>query len=332
MAASIGLFSLGMDLHAHVIADVLRSLGTCDVHFVATDEMSTAGGLHYRFGGSEESSLRTTDGRMIDPSQLDLVWWRRVNQPQRTPADADPVVEALINSEWKAALSGLIFRSFRGTWVNDPWRDVLAGNKLYQLAFARQAGFRVPETIVSQIPDEVRGFASRYQQKIVAKKLMGVPTKPLATVVPDFGLVSDEQIALCPHMYQQQVHGNRHLRFTCFGDTVHAVSIDSDVLDWRRDLGVPFRPWAVPREIHAAALELLRILGLEMGIMDLMISDDGDIYWIELNSQGQFLFGEALSGHPVAGPFARFLADRAAGGRLTGATLSSAVGETNPAF
>jgi hypothetical protein len=52
---------------------------------------------------------------------------------------------------------------------------------------------------------------------------------------------------------------------------------------------------------------LINRLGLRMGVMDLKISPSGQVVWLEVNPQGQFLFAEALSGTPLVQPFADFL-------------------------
>ena len=67
---------------------------------------------------------------------------------------------------------------------------------------------------------------------------------------------------MCPTVYQEVVWGHRHLRASCFGDEVHSVLIESAVFDWRRDLSVPFRPYALGADTEAALVALLRSLDL----------------------------------------------------------------------
>ena len=116
---------------------------------------------------------------------------------------------------------------------------------------------------------------------------------------------------MCPTVYQELVHGQQHVRANCFGDDVYSVLIESPVFDWRRDLSVPFSPHALGAGTDAALVSLLRSLDLRMGVMDLKVTDDGDVVWLEVNPQGQFLFCQALSGVDLIGAFASFLIQEA---------------------
>jgi hypothetical protein len=44
-----------------------------------------------------------------------------------------------------------------------------------------------------------------------------------------------------------------------------------------------------------------------MGIVDLKETPDGELVWLEVNPQGQFLFLESLTGQPLASYFADYL-------------------------
>ena len=74
---------------------------------------------------------------------------------------------------------------------------------------------------------------------------------------------------------------------------------------------VPFSPHALGAGTDAALVSLLRSLDLRMGVMDLKVTDDGDVVWLEVNPQGQFLFCQALSGVDLIGAFAAFLIQEA---------------------
>jgi glutathione synthase/RimK-type ligase-like ATP-grasp enzyme len=309
--ATIAIFSLERDLHAHAIAHELRRRFGALCHFVATDRLFDRGGLVWdnSDNGSATGRLKSYDGEWFEVDALDAIWWRRVNQPLQSDDRLDTAeVRDFVQNEWRAALFGVVNERFIGTWVNRPSSDVLAGNKLYQLTAASGAGLHVPRTLISQDPREVRDFCRRVGGQVVAKKLHGVPGRPLATVViAERDLDEDPSIQMCPAVYQEVVPGDRHVRANCFGDVVHSIMIQSEVFDWRRDLSVPFTPFSLGADLDAALVALLRVLDLRMGIMDLKITDDGQVVWLEVNPQGQFLFGQALSGVDLISAFAEFL-------------------------
>jgi hypothetical protein len=108
-------------------------------------------------------------------------------------------------------------------------------------------------------------------------------------------LATEEAIQMCPTVYQEVVWGHRHVRASCFGDEVHSVLIESAVFDWRRDLSVPFRPYALGADTEAALVALLRSLDLRMGVMDLRSLTMARSCGWRFNPQGQFLFSQAES-------------------------------------
>ena len=78
-------------------------------------------------------------------------------------------------------------------------------------------------------------------------------------------------------------------------------------MDWRPNLNVPIRSWPVPDSLHSQVRSTLDALGLEMGVIDLKMMPNGEIVWLEVNPQGQFLFLESLANIPLSDHFADYL-------------------------
>lgn len=315
----VAIFSLEKDLHAHAILYQLKKRSNVKVYFVATDAMIEQGGLHWQSGAKGAALLCGYDGEWFSVSDLDLIWWRRVNQPQKecyALEKDEPVIADLISNEWKGSIAGLVHDGFKGVWVNSPLHEANAGNKLYQLNVADALGLRIPRTIVSQDPDCIRNFCAELGGRLIAKKLIGTSRQALATVLLTAGQLRDDSaLKMAPCMYQEYIQGTQHVRVNVFGDQVHAILIQSDTLDWRRDLSGPFTSHTLPVKVQHQLVRLVRELGLSMGIMDMMYSKTGELVWLELNTQGQFLFGEALSGYDLTTPFVEFLLAQADGGK-----------------
>ena len=101
--------------------------------------------------------------------------------------------------------------------------------------------------------------------------------------------------------------GNRHIRLNCFGDASYAAEIISSDLDWRPNLNVPISAFPVAPELHRSVRRVLDALGLAMGIVDLKVAPDGDVVWLEVNPQGQFLFLDGLTDLRLVDRFASYL-------------------------
>jgi hypothetical protein len=85
--------------------------------------------------------------------------------------------------------------------------------------------------------------------------------------------------------------------------------IETDKLDWRPDLNVNISSWPVPKTVHDRVRKVIEHLGLEMGIVDIKITPDGELVWLEVNPQGQFIFLEPITGIPFIDEFSKYLID-----------------------
>lgn len=84
--------------------------------------------------------------------------------------------------------------------------------------------------------------------------------------------------------------------------------IRCDHLDWRFHLAESVvEPYELSADMEARLSQVLRSLGLRMGIFDIKLTPDGEPVWLEVNPQGQFLFIEGLSDIDLKNAFADFL-------------------------
>ena len=176
----------------------------------------------------------------------------------------------------------------------------------------QECGFRVPRTLITQDFQTLQRFRESINGPLIAKKLMGTRYSPLATVEIDWSNLTPQSVSLCPAIYQEKIESSTHLRVNCFGDRVYCLLIESQCMDWRRDMEGPFTPYLLENEVCDRLKLILKRLGLEMGIFDLILLPDGQLVWLELNTQGQFLFGEGKAQYDLTNPFCDFLIETAA--------------------
>ena len=316
----IAIFSLTDDLHALTIQHTLKELVGIECHVVETDNLVHNGGLSWGSVSSQPPLILSRDSDWFDVRELDLIWWRRVSYPQRDhPSFSDEYVRQLVSNEWKTALYGLLTGEFTGCWISNPEKTLRAQNKLLQIQAAQTAGLRVPRTLVSQDPEAVRCFcAMQENEQVIVKALRGAMGRILAAVPITLRQLEDAAIRLCPAIYQELIPGRQHLRINCFGDDIYPFLIETDALDWRRNLQAPMSPYSLDEQTQEQLLEVLRILGLEMGIIDAKLTPDGELVWLEVNPQGQFLFAEGMTGSDLTTPFARFLEAKASTAKKLG--------------
>jgi glutathione synthase/RimK-type ligase-like ATP-grasp enzyme len=317
----IAIVSVENDLHGLIIQKALEKYHDLKCHIIQSDRICASAALSWSNVAESNFECRVPvrDGdEALAVSKLDVIWWRRVGFPQQIPPDiTDPTHLDVIENDCRAALLGLLLNEFRGSWINHPVNSSLAENKLIQLRAAQQAGFRVPRTLVSQNPVLIRQFCESLDYKVVVKTVRGTRKTQLFTrMVTPAHLACEDSVALCPATYQEYIPGERHVRVQCFGDAVHSVMIRSRDLDWRANLEVPFTAVELGEGVESRLLNVLKSLGLKMGVIDLKLTPEGEPVWFEINPQGQFLFVEGLGGMGLTSAFTDFLhqeARRAAG-------------------
>ena len=246
---------------------------------------------------------------VVDIKKLDLIWWRRVNHPQKLPTSvSDCRYIDLINNDCREALFGLLIDKFSGTWINEPSASRLAENKLIQLSVAKKAGFKTPRTLISQDPRMIRKFCAMLKNNVVIKAVKGTHQHPLLTRrLSEEHLIDDSSLLLSPAIYQEYIPGEMHIRAHCFGHDIYAATIESNELDWRQNLDIPFRVIDLAEDVKISLRNVIKALGLRMGVFDLKITQDSTPVWLEINPQGQFLFVEALTGMSLTSHFVDFL-------------------------
>ncbi|MEU5209830.1 hypothetical protein [Streptomyces sp. NPDC020742] len=300
--------SLKDDLHALAVQNEARRRGYRDFRIVACDQLSGSHSLSWHAHGEFPATLRTSDGTDVTLDDTSVIWWRRVRAAQQAAEHRSSESERnLINNDCRGALAGVLSAAFHGRWISHPDATDRAADKLYQLAVAQQAGFRVPRTLVTQSRDEVAAFLQRVG-RIIVKPVVGA-TGPLMFTqrIDDPYAIPEESFAACPAIYQEYIEGTDHIRLNCFGDRMYAARLTTSALDWRADLTIPISPWNVPDDTAHLVTEVQRRLGLRMGAIDLKLTPSGEPVWLEVNPQGQFLFLEPLLGIPLAAHFLDFL-------------------------
>ncbi|WP_049721757.1 ATP-grasp domain-containing protein [Gilvimarinus polysaccharolyticus] len=307
---SIAIFTFSEDLHGHLVAEQIAQLGhRC--HLVFTDQLAFKPWLQWR-GSSPDASLVDHNNTLFNCSELTTIWWRRVNAPLSNNYNlADDAAYKLIPGECRAALLGAMFTAFTGRWVNDPSAELRADNKLVQLQAAAQIGFEVPSTLVSCIPDAIREFVAEQGGQVVVKVIRGLAEFSVpARVITADEITDIEALTACPSIWQAIVVGDTHLRVHVFGRQVIAVQITSEKLDWRPDLCSPMTEYPLNNSLKAQCQQLIKVLQLTMGIIDIKLKPDGTPVFLEVNPQGQFAFVEAITGLPLSRYMAEFLIDR----------------------
>lgn len=111
--------------------------------------------------------LTTDDGQIVALETLRSIWWRR---PLRycAPKTYPPEVRVFVEREASRELLGVL-HGLQAFWVSPPDAIQHAESKPLQLVTAHRLGLRVPRTLITNDPADVRAFYGVCHGRIMSK-------------------------------------------------------------------------------------------------------------------------------------------------------------------
>lgn len=215
-------------------------------------------------------------------------------------------------TEWNTFLTAF-YTSIGDRWFSHPNNILLAEDKPRQLRLARNIGFNVPQTIITNDLTAIKQIEGDYS--LVAKPLrqsLVVDSHNSEKVIftSRIDLLTEEDrtaISLCPIIFQRQIPKAADIRVTVVGNLVFAVSIHSQEweeskVDWRRGSNSHLRHEVIdlPNDIVEKCIRIVRSQFLRFGAIDLVQDPDGKIWFLECNPNGQWAWIENRTGLPIS--------------------------------
>ncbi len=281
------------------------------------DQFPVGSTLTYRTRGDDFRAEIVTDGRKIDLDEVGSIWCRGV-QALGFPPDLEGADRRFAEAETERTLTAL-YTIAEAVWVNHPHCHVRANAKPAQLAVARELGFDIPATVITNDPDEVRAFVARSDGAVIYKTLtQSLDTEPgkalFTSIVTDKALATLDLIRVTPGVFQELVPKAYELRVTVVGSRIFSARIDSQSrpetkIDWRH---LPFAVDAaidLPSEVEARIRALMKTLGLVYGALDFVVTPQGRHVFLEVNPAGQYMWIESKLGLPITAALADVLSD-----------------------
>jgi glutathione synthase/RimK-type ligase-like ATP-grasp enzyme len=215
-------------------------------------------------------------------------------------------------------------------WVSEPEATRIANRKPLQLKVARDVGFQIPLTCISNDPIEVQAFLLRNSGvdmiiKAVGSSYIRLTHSPedksrknraiyTRLINRDSFLSNIHRVSICPFILQEAIHKESDIRITVVGDRVFAseICIEQNVdpynLDWRHHKVVRvYRSHNLPKSIIESSVKVVRSLGLRFGCIDMGYSRKTGYTFFEINPQGQWMPSEQIVGHPISLALAKLL-------------------------
>lgn len=298
------ILSFEDDLHAVAIQSLLKR------HKARADIVDTGafpGALTLMQHSSGRDRIFLDNKRLID---YHSIWWRRVRPPFPPKDVTEPEEYRFAARESREAVWGAIHAS-RIPIYNSPQAENLACYKPYQLQVARECGLLVPNTLITNCPKEAAEFRAKHEHVIYktfsGTTLMMTDTRPLK----DTDMDDLWRLQYAPVIFQEYLSRGREFRVTVIEDDIFAAEIKIQNAkahyDWRLDQNYQVIKTTLPRDLCDKLVLLKNTLGLNSGSIDLRETQDGQLFFLEINPSGQFLFLDILGGLDTGNRFCQML-------------------------
>jgi hypothetical protein len=277
-------------------------------------------------------------GDDVDLDEVCSVWHRRFFAGGALPMALGDLRGPCVDESRRTAY-GLIAALGDDAFAGVPQLDTLEAvrrcdHKELQLRRAAALGLRIPETLISNDPAQVRAFfddVRAHGGKVITKMQSsfavwrdGLEHVVFTSRLDDDALADLDGLRFCPMQFQREVKKRLELRVTVVGDDVFCAAVDSQrhektALDWRTDGVGLLQSWYrfnVPVDVERALVQLVRSFGLGYAAADFIVTPTDELVFLEINAGGEWYWldagASARPGFPIADAIAGWLA-RAAG-------------------
>ena len=272
-------------------------------------DFPTRVGVTARLDGGWCGEVETPDG-VFSWEEISAVFYRRPRDFDMPSAMSGPE-QRFARAQARVGLGGVL-ASLPVTWINHPSALADCEYKPRQLSLARTVGLRVPATIITNVPEEVRRFAAQHGDIIV--KSLAEPIiaeagtqKAIWTRRVAAAELSDlTGLELTTHLFQEWIPKAYEIRLTVIGKRHFAVAIHAHStatrIDWRTDYdALTYEVIDCPTEIAELARDFLSVTGLTYGAFDFIVTaDTEDHIFLECNAAGQWGWLAEECGLPIA--------------------------------
>lgn len=297
---------------ADPVIDVLRrdDIPVFRFNCDAGDEMSM---VSFTVGNKGIGISFVCDSREISSVEIGIAWCQQLPPYLSQAASTNENLQR--KNLWAAQLAS--FDSLGVPWLNNP-RDVLfAASKPLQLVYARSVGLNVPNTLISNITQHIRSFVEN--QPTIAKNLAtpwvvsSAETRAAYTrIVEPNWLQNDNELEFCPVIYQEYKARRKDYRIVVVGDKTFAACCEpseSQREDIRRNAttGESFQTCEFDAQATGLLKTLMKRLSIEYCSADFMEDNEGNLYFLEVNTCGAWWWVDHLYNGAICNAIADYL-------------------------
>lgn len=265
-------------------------------------------------------------GLRLESKELTTVWDRRPELPSDLPIRGTAVIDKHNLEEAAGFLRYLRSYIASKPSIGSIKYDSLASSKMEQTRIALFVGLNVPRTCFSNRQEDIVAMAKQfdelvlkpidsnsiwneaenqeyvfYTQKVSSDSVMNAPKEAFTQTVT---FVQD----YIPKAFELRVTIVAGKVFCCKIESQHLAE-ESGKIDWRQGdgKGLKYSRYNLPDDISQKCLQFLRLMKLNFGAFDFIVTPTGEYVFLECNPNGQWLWIELETGLEISEAIAEAL-------------------------
>ena len=187
-------------------------------------------------------------------------------------------------------------------------------NKLKQLDYANQVGLKIPKSLVTGSKQELQDFFG--SQSVITKAIQEAvfyqaDDKICYSRTQKVDLEALEN-HFFPTMFQEAVEKHLEVRTFYLDGKTYSISMNyaqsNTSVDYRDHYHeMEYLPFTLPTEVDEKLHELMQKLHLISGSVDFILNKQGELLFLEVNTQGQYKWVSGYGGYQLDKEIATFL-------------------------
>lgn len=249
----------------------------------------------------------------IDLGKITAVYFRRAQVATLEHIDANVQEKRYLRGELAYLLEGIYKILDNQYWLNNIYKIREAENKIYQLQIARELGFIIPESLITNVPESVIDLMGGFNDDCIIKPIKSgnvdieTSSKIIFTSKIEKDFFEDKtRIASFPIYVQENIHKQYDLRCIVIGNDVFCAQIESQKyddskIDWRKGKNfLIHKKHELPKDIKEKCIQITKRLSLNYSAIDLILDKNGQYIFLECNPNGQWAWLEIRLGFPIS--------------------------------
>ena len=320
----VNIISQYAETSTDTVLDYLKWLGS---DFKRINEEDTIKGVSIEIGDDSENVVINYDlERKVHLHEFQNAWYRKGDYSMALPAKRKEInndfVEKFLMDEW-GFIKNFLHKSSKSL---GGFSFEIENNKLLNLKYAKQAGLNIPTTLVTTNKSELVTFIQKHKKVItkpihnahVGYKYEGNHIVSKGTQTIEMGHLEGLEAIFCPLLAQEYTEKEIELRVFFLGNVLYTMAIFSQLdektkLDYRNyNAEKPNRnvPYQFSQKEEKCIIEFIKLSSLNTGSIDLILTKEGKIVFLEVNPTGQFGWVSETCNYYIEEAIARYLLNK----------------------